>query len=327
MNKKVTLGGDRIGSGNKNQVELQGFERSTHDLSNAWRTTMSAGTLVPFMVHPSLPGDVWEIQLDADVMTHPTIGPLLGSMKVQLDVFTVPMRLYNSWVHNNKLGIGLNMQNVKMPVYTIGAWQESSDFMKTNPAKYPINNSHILKYLGISGVGLNYRTDQDYITRDFNAIPLLGYWDIFKNYYANKQEQWAYVISTDPSIADTMDKVYGDDGNGNMLDITTTPFTISPSGYWTNLQYQPITQDPSLWNVPLIVEQLFLKDSTLILGNINAIANGNIVYRDNGGSPVYGNIYVFITYNPDYTAWVVNINFTAKITATIDGWIQNAEVS
>ena len=33
--------------------------------------------------------------------------------------------------------------------------------------------------------------------RKFNATPLLGYWDIFKNYYANKQETNAYVISPD----------------------------------------------------------------------------------------------------------------------------------
>lgn len=44
-----TLGGDRLGSGHKQKVYLHGYERSTHDLGYLWRTTMSAGTLVPFM--------------------------------------------------------------------------------------------------------------------------------------------------------------------------------------------------------------------------------------------------------------------------------------
>ena len=34
------------------------------------------------------------------------------------------------------------------------------------------------------------------IERQFNAVPYLGYWSIFKNYYANKQEENAYVIHT-----------------------------------------------------------------------------------------------------------------------------------
>ena len=44
-----TLGGDRLGAGKKMKVELHNYERSTHDLGYIWRSTMSAGTLVPFM--------------------------------------------------------------------------------------------------------------------------------------------------------------------------------------------------------------------------------------------------------------------------------------
>ena len=110
-----TLGGDRLGTGKKMQVELSGFERSTHDLSYIWRSSMSAGTLVPFLNKIMLPGDTWDIHLDCDIRTIPTIGPLFGSMKVQLDVFTTPIRLYNSLLHNNELEIGLNMAKALIP--------------------------------------------------------------------------------------------------------------------------------------------------------------------------------------------------------------------
>ena len=86
--KKVTLGGKRLGSGNRMQVEQREFGHSSHDLSNAWRSSMSSGTLVPFMCQVALPNDKWEIKLNCDVKTHPTVGPLFGSYKVQLDVFT-----------------------------------------------------------------------------------------------------------------------------------------------------------------------------------------------------------------------------------------------
>ena len=88
---KVAIGGDRLGSGNKENVSMKNYERSTHDLSQVWRSSMAAGTLVPFMKELALPGDTFDIDLNAQVLTLPTIGPLFGNFKVQLDVFVVPI--------------------------------------------------------------------------------------------------------------------------------------------------------------------------------------------------------------------------------------------
>ena len=112
---KTTLGGDRLGSGNAQEVQMKNYERSTHDLSYTWRSTMASGTLVPFMCRLALPGDNWDIKLNCDILTQPTIGPLFGSYKIQLDVFEVPMRLYNAQLHMNKLGIGMDMSKVLLP--------------------------------------------------------------------------------------------------------------------------------------------------------------------------------------------------------------------
>ena len=167
---KVTLGGNRLGSGKKMKVELSEYGRSSHDLSNAWRSTMSPGTLVPFMVQQGLPGDTWEIELNAMVLTPPAVGALLGSFKLQLDVFQIPMRLYNQWIHNNKLGIGTQMQNVKIPQLGIVSVSDGTTWAKENPTKYPINNAHILKYLGISGGGWNTKnSNYNYTIKTFNA--------------------------------------------------------------------------------------------------------------------------------------------------------------
>ena len=37
-------------------------------------------------------------------------------------------------------------------------------------------------------------TENPVAERRFNAIPLLSYWDIYKNYYANKQEEIGAAI-------------------------------------------------------------------------------------------------------------------------------------
>ena len=36
-------------------------------------------------------------------------------------------------------------------------------------------------------------------TREFNAVPLLAYWEIYKNYYSNKQEENGVVIHYEES--------------------------------------------------------------------------------------------------------------------------------
>ncbi|AXH73230.1 MAG: major capsid protein [Microviridae sp.] len=188
-----TIGGDRLGSGKRMKVDLHGYQRSTHDLGYLWRSTMSAGTLVPFLTEVALPGDTFDIHLDCDIKTHPTIGPLFGSYKVQLDIFQAPIRLYQGQLHNNKLGIGLNMAGVKLPQMSLQVNPDAYVNME-DPDNSQINPSCILSYLGIRGIGMIDTLEPDPVYRQFNAIPLLAYWDIYKNYYSNKQEEIGYVI-------------------------------------------------------------------------------------------------------------------------------------
>ena len=192
--KQIELGGkSRLGSGNKMDVTLPTFNRSNHNLSYIWRSSMSAGTLVPFMCEVALPGDTWDIQLDVDVKTLPTEGPLFGSFKVQLDLFTAPIRLYNKFLYMNKNEIGLNMSAVKLPIMK---WTVEPAFGKVDSV--PINSSCILKYLGLSGFGITGQT----AVRSFNGVPLLAYWEIYKNYYANKVEGKGAVIHMDAVAMD-----------------------------------------------------------------------------------------------------------------------------
>nr|WAE43732.1 MAG: major capsid protein [Microviridae sp.] len=296
-NKRVTLGGDRLGAGKKNTVELEDFGYSEHDLGNVFRSTMSAGTLVPFMVQVGLPGDHWKIKLNADCKTLPTVAPVFGSFKIQLDVFVIPARLYNSWIHNNKLGIGMNMGSVTNPVYTLTTINESNAWSASNPAVYPINNSHILKYLGVSGIGRVIEGGSSWMQRDFNAIPLLGYWDIFKNYYANKQEDFGYVLTpliTTPSITSVAAGV-----PGNVNNLTTTEW--SPTiGQANEISIVP-TDDDSIWNWQQIINTVVIKDFTT-----GAIVDcvANLLQ----GTPIYVGKYVYPaapTVIPNASTWYI----------------------
>ena len=188
--KDVTLGGERLGSGKKNTVGLKEYNRSSHDTGYIWRSTMSSGTLVPFLNMVGLTGGTYDIDLEAECLTHPTIGPLFGSYKVQLDVFSIPIRLYSRQLTMNALNIGLDMSVVKLPQIVISGNEIKRD---SDIDKCQIHPSSIFAYLGIRGLGVA-NNGSNVVRREFNAVPYLGYWDIYKNYYSNKQEQIGAVI-------------------------------------------------------------------------------------------------------------------------------------
>ena len=199
MSITKSIGKNTLGGGQKLTVDLRTYNRSTHDLSYAWRSSMGVGTLVPCMKLLALPGDTFDIKIDNKVLTHPTVGPLFGSYKLQVDLFTVPFRLYIAMLHNNALNVGMDMSKVRIPIYRVE--QKAGGRELADGLKY--STSCIFAYLGNRGQEMRIEegTTTGLISQNFNAIPLLGYLDIFKNYYANKQEESFRYIGADPYLA------------------------------------------------------------------------------------------------------------------------------
>ena len=231
MSITKSIGKNTLGGGEKMNVNLRTYNRSTHNLSYAWRSTMTVGTLVPFMKLVALPGDTFDITLDTKVFTHPTIGPLFGSYKLQLDVFTCPMRLYIAPLHNNAINIGMSMKDIKIPTmqYKTQGGGEPNKYDE-NPWKV-INPSSILRYLGMQTSWLTV-----------NAIPLFSYLDIFKNYYANKQEENFYALMGDEDNITTIvtfNLTYVNDGY--YPSITTGTITVPTSRVKSNMYLRTAT--------------------------------------------------------------------------------------
>lgn len=220
---KKAIGKNTIGDRDKMNVDLRTYNRSTHDLSYIWRNTQSVGTLVPFMNEVGLPGDTWELELNANVMTHPTVGPLFGTFDLQNHVYTVPFRLYNSWLHNNRAKIGLNMSQIKLPQLEV-AINGTTDKPTDKNEWSQINPSCVLAYLGLRGFA-NRLAGSGQINVTKNAVPLLGYYDIVKNYYANLQEERFYTIAGRKEI-DSISIGTTTITNWNQMNITVTDGTI-----------------------------------------------------------------------------------------------------
>lgn len=202
MSLTRSIGKNTLGGGKRMQIDMVTYNRSTHDLSYIWRNTQSPGTLVPFICELALPGDIHEIQLSANVLTHPTVGPLFGSFKLQLDVFECPIRLYNAQLHNNKLGIGLDMSKVKFPLFKINYDKTTDNPLATENSvnDSQVNPSCLRSYLGFNGAGRILPNTGTYAIGEEQCMPELMYYDIFKNYYANLQEEDAYYINVNTDV-------------------------------------------------------------------------------------------------------------------------------
>lgn len=187
---KKTLGGDRLRSESKMEVYLPNFGRSSHNVGKIIRTSQACGTIVPYWCQIGLDGTTFYIDITTKVKTLPTTGPVFGSFKHQIDVFVIPIRLYIAALHNNALGVGLNMSKVLLPCFQ--AMSANTSIYEHDTNRGQVNPSSLLAYLGIKGFG---RSDVNQYLRRFPAMFNLAYWDIFKNYYANKQEEKAYVIT------------------------------------------------------------------------------------------------------------------------------------
>lgn len=236
----ANLGGNRLGSGAKNDISMHKYNRSTHNLSKAWRSSMNVGTLVPCIKLLGLPGDTFSIDLQAIARTVPTIGPLYGAYKLQLDVFECPIRLYNGLLHNNMQKIGLNMKAVKLPKMTVKTLAENPELVTINDyATSQISSSSLLHYLGIKGVGDidDFNNNETYgIERRFNAVPLLAYWDIYKNYYSNKQEEMGAMLVHAENVGIALQTITDEYDTYRFYDNEgTNPYTSD-----TNQHYQSI---------------------------------------------------------------------------------------
>lgn len=210
---KRTLGGERVGSENKMKVKLHGFNRSTHNIGRVFGTDQAVGTIVPCFVDFATDGTDYYIDMQEIIRTLPTDGPVFGSFKFQVDAYKIPIRLYNAMLHNNMLGIGLNMSRVKLPM---ARWIVQPIEPGRNDQQ--IAPDSLTAYLGTRGFG---RTENETsVTRDMQIMLELMYWEIYKNYYANKQEEIGAVITAEPQ-----------NDLGNMLNIINIYSTTNPKQY------------------------------------------------------------------------------------------------
>lgn len=271
-----TLGKNTLGDNDKMKVAMRDYDMSTHDISTIFRSSVGVGMLVPFCKILCQKGDIIDINLINKTLSQPTLGPLFGSFKLQHFLFFGGFRLYNSWLHNNRTGIGMKMSDIKLPMMYAKTYGVASD------ASTNISASALYKYLGWSK---SRRKGANSIEGTYkNGIPLLLYLDIFKNFFANTQENKFYMLKGIGEIKLNMAKTYNNDNDGiyvigkdqNSVHITNTT-TITASvvltdykDFWNSIKVTIMESDGGLYYKTLAQLAKNTALPTIVLNNVSA---------------------------------------------------------
>lgn len=115
------------------QVPSATIERSVFDRSHAYKTTFSAGYLVPFLVDEALPGDTFAVKARLFARLATQLKPIMDNLYLETFFFFVPLRLV--WSNFQKfMGEQINpgdstafvipQQTVPAAGYAIGSLQD-----------------------------------------------------------------------------------------------------------------------------------------------------------------------------------------------------------
>lgn len=271
-----TLGKNTLGDNDKMKVAMRDYDMSTHDISTIFRSSIGVGMLVPFCKILCQKGDIIDINLINKTLSQPTLGPLFGSFKLQHFMFFGGFRLYNSWLHNNRTGIGMKMSDIKLPMMRAKAYGTETD------AKTNISASALYKYLGWTG---SRRTGKDATVGMLkNGVPLLMYLDTFKSFFANTQENNFYMLKGAGEVklnfANTYKKlnegvyIIGKDQGSVKITNTTTIqaalITNKYEGFWSSIKVKILESDGGLYDKRLSQLTTNANSSTITLNKVSA---------------------------------------------------------
>lgn len=202
-----TLGKNTLGDNDKMKVAMRDYDMSTHDISTIFRSSVGVGMLVPFCKILCQKGDIIDLNLINKTLSQPTLGPLFGSFKLQHFLFFGGFRLYNSWLHNNRTGIGMKMSDIKLPMM-----KANTSGIATS-ATTNISASALYKYLGWSKSKRSGAGATNGVLK--NGVPLLLYLDIFKSFFANTQEKNFYMLKGAGAVTLDIQDTYQSSHDGN----------------------------------------------------------------------------------------------------------------
>lgn len=163
-----------------------------HDLSHYLRTSMAPGLGYPICCIPCNPGDHHQLEFKHLMNTQAILNPLYGSYRLQICVFFAGVSLYvpKLWRNGTMIQSSTGLLDVDFPIFQPAA----------HKPMYQVDPSSLPAFLGMGYHSGRFSSAPG--TFSVNLIPYLMYYDIFRHYYANRQEYYYNVMAANWSITD-----------------------------------------------------------------------------------------------------------------------------
>jgi hypothetical protein len=202
-----------------------------HDRSHYLRTSMAPGLGYPIYCREALPGDQIQLEFKHLMNTQAILNPLYGSYRLQICVFFAGTSLYipRLWRNGFMSAQSRGILDVPYPTYALSA---------TKPITR-VHESSLPAFLGL-GVGYGrFTTSASTKGSVINLIPYLVYYDIFRHYYANRQEDYFPVMVASWNDPNRVRRFSLAGLDNFYLNLPTSGGSMNSNGYISNT---PISQ-------------------------------------------------------------------------------------
>lgn len=164
-------------------VSVPSPKRSTFDRSHMNPITADIGYIYPVLVDELLPSDYVKLDLMSFVQTNPLTKPLLGRFTLKFEAFFVPLRLYCQNLDLNNVNPDFSA-DFDLPYFDVTL---APSRVLPEQAYLRMTGTNLLCYLNMIPSGCSTETGFGGLSQ-LNGVPFIGYYDIYRNYYANPQD-------------------------------------------------------------------------------------------------------------------------------------------
>lgn len=194
------------------------FPEPNHSNFNLGRkVTFSAdvGYLIPCYVEEVLASSYKRLDLESLIQCNATVAPVMGSFTCKVDAYFVPIRIYHQHLLNNDRS---NIFSDDFQFHYFPFLFHDHTYTDYNGNYHTSSNlfcqaTSLLEYLGYFPHGWNSAswTGSSSPLR-LSAYPFIGYFDIFRNYYANPYDENVPFRVNNALQYDDVDSVSPSDG-------------------------------------------------------------------------------------------------------------------
>lgn len=168
-------------------IDFPEVKKANWNCNHDIQTTADVGYAVPVMTDRILANTHVKMDINQASFANPTIAPLYGRYRVKYLAFWAPDRLYIPEWRDGDAMVG---DDYPYPILPLPTQEPATEFQRiTGDTSLYVPYCSLLSYLGLYPAmtqSLDWNTDD--MPTPSNALPLLAFWDIYRHYILNVQE-------------------------------------------------------------------------------------------------------------------------------------------